>query len=185
MMMLFKATTCALLVGVGAAAVSAATAELEDPAARAALPEYKIIPAATSEELTPAATIPLEPFGRWTRSQGDNGARRYSTLRQINRDNVRDLQVAWIFRSGDGAANIQCTPIVVDGVMFAPTPGKAMVAIDAATGVEKWRRQMPDTAARYVPARRGLVYWPGDRQNPARILFGAGDWIYALDPQSG
>src|SRR5262245_22164761 len=86
---------------------------LEDPRARAALPEYKTLPAAKPEELTPAATINHEPFARWTRSQGDNGARRYSSLKQITKDNVRNLTVAWTFRSGDGAANVQCTPIVV------------------------------------------------------------------------
>jgi quinoprotein glucose dehydrogenase len=165
----------------------AAEAGLEDPAARAALPEFKFIPAAKPGELTPAATIDPEPFTRWTRSQGENGARRYSSLRQITRDNVRDLEVAWTYRAGDGAANIQCTPIVVDGVLYGPTPGKAIVAIDAATGVEKWRKQMDTRQNRPqdLPARRGLVYWPGDRENAPRILFGAGDWIHAVDPKTG
>jgi quinoprotein glucose dehydrogenase len=162
-------------------------ASLEDPTARAALPEFKYIAAATPEELTPAAEVPLAPFAQWHRSQGDNGARRYSSLTQINKRNVRELEVAWTFRSGDGAANIQCTPIVVDGLLYAPTPGRALVALDAATGAEKWRRKIPDLRNRIQdsPARRGLVYWPGDRENASRILFGAGDWLYALDPKTG
>ncbi|MSU47577.1 MAG: c-type cytochrome [Opitutus sp.] len=178
-----------LLIALAAAGTAAAaTPTLEDPAARAALPEFKTIPAAKPEELTPAAPIPLEPFSRWTRSQGDNGARRYSTLTQITRDNVRDLQVAWTYRSGDGAANVQCTPIVVDGLLYAPTPGRAIVAIDAATGVERWRKQLeaaPQKRLQDAPARRGLVYWPGDRDHAPRILFGAADWIYAVDPKTG
>lgn len=180
-----------LLLGVAflftSAAMFAASSDVEDPAARAALPEFQFIPAAKTSELTPAAAVPLEPFGRWTRSQGDNGARRYSTLKQITKANVRDLELAWTYRSGDGAANVQCTPIVVDGLLFAPTPGRALVAIDAATGVEKWRRKIPDLRNRIqdTPARRGLVFWPGDREHPPRILFGGGDWIYALDPKTG
>jgi quinoprotein glucose dehydrogenase len=169
----------------GAAAVAST---LEDPAARAALPEFKTIPAATADELTPAAEINPDEFGRWTRSQGDNGARRYSALKQITRDNVRELAVAWTYRSGDGAANIQCTPIIVDGVLYAPTPGRALVAIDAATGVERWRKQMEfpqQIRPQDAPARRGLVYWPGDAANAPRILFGSGDWIYAVDPKTG
>lgn len=162
---------------------------IEDAAARAALPEFKIIPAPGTPELTPAASIDPAPFGRWTRSQGDNGARRYSALSQITRENVRELQVAWTFRAGDGTANIQCTPIIVDGLLYAPTPGAAIVALDAATGVERWRRQIgdPRRTPRHQdqPARRGLVHWPGDRENAPRILFGATDWIYALDPKSG
>jgi quinoprotein glucose dehydrogenase len=166
----------------------AAAATVEDAAARAALPEFQTIPAARPEDLTPAAPLDLEAFSRWPRSQGDNGARRYSALKQINRDNVNRLEVAWTFRSGDGAANVQCTPIIVDGILYAPTPGRAIVALDAATGVERWRFALP--AVRQVrlqdaPARRGLVYWPGDREHAPRILFGGGDWIYALDPKTG
>jgi quinoprotein glucose dehydrogenase len=35
------------------------------------------------------------------------------------------------------------------------------------------------------PARRGLVYWPGDAENGPRILFGSGEWFYAADPRTG
>jgi quinoprotein glucose dehydrogenase len=177
---------------VAAASLAAATgpkvgATVEDAQARAALPEFKFIEAAKPHELTPAADLDLAIFAKWTRSQGDNGARRYSTLKQITRANVRDLVVAWVYRSRDGAANIQCTPIVVDGLLYAPTPGRALVAIDAATGVERWRRPIPDLKNRLQdsPARRGLVYWAGDGAHAPRLLFGGGDWIYALDPKTG
>ena len=162
---------------------------IEDAAARAALPEFQVIPAAQSADLTPAAPLDLAPFATWPRSQGDNGSRRYSTLAQISRANVRDLAVAWTFRAGDGAANVQCTPIVVAGVLYTATPGKALVALDAATGRELWRRPLIEgknqNRLQDVPARRGLVYWPGDTENPARLLVGAGDWLYALDPKTG
>ncbi len=169
-------------------AFGANSAPLEDPVARAALPEYKYIPAAQPGELTPAAPLDQKVFSGWTRSQGDNGARRYSTLAQINRQNVGQLEVAWTFRSGDGAANVQCTPIIVDGILYAPTPGRAIVALDAATGAERWRYTLPPVRTvrlQDAPARRGLVYWPGDQDNAPRILFGAGEWIYALDPKTG
>ena len=171
-----------------ARALTAANPALEDAAARAALPEFKVIPAAPTAELTPALPVDVKQFRGWPRSQGDNGARRYSALDRINKANVRDLAVAWTYRSGDGAANIQCTPIVVDGVMFAPTPGRAIVAVDAATGKEIWRRTLPAVTRprlQDAPARRGLVYWPGDGTVPARVLFGFGDWIYSVDPRTG
>jgi len=165
-----------------------AAAGLEDPRARAALPEFEVIPAARPDELTPAEAVDPEPFGRWTRSQGDQGARRYSALRQITRENVRQLEVAWTYHAKDGATNIQCTPIVVDGVLYAPTPGRALVAIDAASGAERWRFQVEaprKVGLENLVARRGLVYWPGDRSNPPRIIFGADYWIYAVDPRTG
>ena len=128
------------------ASTSWLAAQTDDAAARAKLPEFRMIPAATRDELSPTFGQPAAAtFTTWARSQGDNGARRYSALRQITRENVGELAMAWTFRTGDGAANVQCTPIVVDGVMFAPTPGRAIVAIDAATGVEKWRRKIPDS----------------------------------------
>lgn len=151
-------------------------------------PEFQFIPAIPPGELTPA--IPVEPaiFQTWHRSQGDNGSRRYSAQNQINRSNVDKLKVAWTFHSKDGAANIQCTPIIVGGTLFAPTPGRALVALDAETGAQKWRMALPQSTAprlQDAPARRGLVYWPGNAQDAQRLLVGAGDWIYAINPVDG
>ena len=177
-----------LFAGLAGFAASAASAAVEDAAARAALPEFRIIPAATADELTSAKEPPIGLFNIWPRSQGDNGSRRYSTLKQINKENVKSLEVAWTYRSGDGAANIQCTPIIVDGVMYAPTPGFAIVAVDAANGKEKWRLQIekPKQLRNHdQPARRGLLYWPGDAEHGPRILFGSGEWFYAADPRTG
>jgi quinoprotein glucose dehydrogenase len=160
----------------------------EDAKARLELPEFVTIPAATGQELTPAAAIRPESFTTWTRSQGDAGSRRYSALAEINRRNVSRLETAWVYHSGDGARNIQCTPIIVGGVMFAPTAGRAIVALDAATGVERWRFQVDhpeQPGLEDEPARRGLVYWRGGPGAAPRIIFGSGDWIYALDPQTG
>jgi quinoprotein glucose dehydrogenase len=161
---------------------------LESAADRAALPEFQTIPAALPAELTPAAPGHPEDFTTWTRSQGDAGSRRYSALTQINRANVAHLAVAWTYHSRDGRRNIQCTPIVVDGVMYAPTAGRDLVALDAASGTELWRFRMEQPAHPGLedePARRGLVYWAGDRRSAPRILFGNGNWLFALDPQSG
>jgi quinoprotein glucose dehydrogenase len=147
---------------------------VEDAAARAKLPLYQTIPAATPEELTPALPEPkAESFRSWTRSHGDSGSRRYSALTQINRDNVAQLKVAWVYHSKDGKGNIQANPVIVDGVMFAPTAGDFIVAVDAATGVERWRfkpeivgrKRLEDNAA-----RRGLVYWPGGAGDPPAPL---------------
>ena len=163
-------------------------AGVEDAAARALLPEFKTLPAITESEMSPALPLDWTPFKGWARSQGDNGSRRYSSLTQINRGNVASLRAAWTYRSGDGAANIQCTPVVVNGVLYAPTPGLALVAVDARTGAEKWRFQVPKPERMRnedAVARRGLVYWPGDAENAPRLLFGSGDWIYAVDPESG
>jgi quinoprotein glucose dehydrogenase len=128
-----------------------------------------------------------ESFRSWTRSLGGPTSNRFSALTQITKENVAKLEVAWTYHSGDGTANVQCNPIIVDGVMFAPTAGWSIVAIDAATGKERWRFTPPKEGKRLEdqPARRGLLYWPGDGQHAPRLFFGAGNWLYALDPKSG
>lgn len=161
---------------------------IDDAAARAALPEFFIIPAAGPSELTPARDIDAEHMDTWTRSQGDAGSRRYSALTQINRQNVASLSEAWTYHSRDGERNIQCTPIVVQGMLFGPTAGRNLVALDASNGTEIWRYKVEQPARPGLedePARRGLVYWDGDGSVSPRIFFGSGDWIYALDPKTG
>src|SRR5262249_18318208 len=60
----------------------------------------------------------------------------YSTLDQINRDNVHQLEVAWRFDSGDEfpGSEMQCNPIIIDGVMYATTPKLRVIALDAENG---------------------------------------------------
>ncbi len=154
---------------------------VEDATARAQLPLYQTIPAAKPEELTPANGLPKrELYRTWHRSHGDNGGTRFSALDQINRHTVTNLQVAWTYHSKDGRNNLQCNPIIVNGVLFAPTPGKHIVAVNAETGIELWRFK-PEGR----PAFRGLIYWPGRAGAAERVLFTAGKFLYALNPRDG
>ena len=158
------------------------------PAAPANVPETFTIPAAKTEELTRANGWPkLEDYRTWDRSLGGPTSNRFSALTKIDKSNIAKLELAWTYHSGDGKANIQCNPIIVDGVMYAPTAGWNIAAIDAATGAERWRFHVPKEGKRLEdqPARRGLLFWKGDAQNPARVIFGAGNWLYALDPKTG
>ncbi|MFN3652522.1 MAG: PQQ-binding-like beta-propeller repeat protein [Armatimonadota bacterium] len=166
----------------GASGPSAAEyQQVEDAAARAALPKYRVIPAAEPHELTPAGDgSDLRNGKDWTRSHGGDAGTRYSTLAQITRENVKELEVAWVYRSGDGAGNIQCNPVIVDGVMYAPTVGEHVVAVNAETGKELWRFKPGGQ-----PAFRGLTYWRGEGGHPSRILFNAGDDLWALDAKTG
>lgn len=149
---------------------------------------YRVIPAAATSELTPANGWPaLDHYREWSRSLGGPTSNRFSTLTQLTPANVAQLQVAWTYRSGDGQGNLQANPIVVDGVMYAPTAGHAIVALDAATGRELWRYQ-PERRGNGLtdlPARRGMILWPGTGAVGPRLIFTAGNWVYALDPRTG
>ena len=62
------------------------------------------------------------------------------------------------------ASNPQVTPIVIGGVMYLPARGNQVLALDADTGKEVWRHELP----RYVTTTaRGVAYWPGDGQHGA------------------
>src|SRR6059058_988026 len=66
---------------------------------------------------------------------------RYSPLAQVSRDNVTKLHLAWTYDSHDAfkGSEMQSNPVVVDGVLYATTPALKVIALDAATGHERWR----------------------------------------------
>src|SRR3954471_11306722 len=106
---------------------------------------------------------------------GDPGNTRYSTLDQINTTNVAQLKVAWIYHTGDRPGEIQATPIVVDGVLYTTTPALAVIALDAATGRERWRFDPRTQDARGTDVshvNRGVVYWAARAER--RIFYTAG-----------
>ncbi|MBV9770847.1 MAG: PQQ-binding-like beta-propeller repeat protein, partial [Bryobacterales bacterium] len=70
----------------------------------------------------------------WPHHGGSQFAWRYSALDQIKTANVRNLQVAWAFQTGDYSDSLQSTPIVMNGVMYISTSGAQVFALDAATG---------------------------------------------------
>jgi quinoprotein glucose dehydrogenase len=117
----------------------------------------------------------------------------YSSLTQIDTSNVSQLQVSWIYHSGDGDtinhSQIQCNPIVINGVLFATSPRLKLLAIDAATGMEKWvfnpmdSNQNKSFADFIMNNNRGVTYWQdGDDK---RIFYVAGSKLYAIDANTG
>src|SRR5215472_8452075 len=102
----------------------------------------------------------------WPNVGGDKGCTRYSELKQINRENVKELQPAWMYHTGDAGkgTTIECTPIVIDGVMFLTTAGSKVVALDSAAGCELWKYD-PYAGVKITEPRasggvnRGVAYW--------------------------
>ncbi len=123
----------------------------------------------------------------WPVTGGAPGNDRYSMLDRINRDNVSQLTVAWTYHTGDMPAGrrseIQATPIVVDSVLYTTTPALAVVALRADSGTLCWRFDPFAGRTREFHANRGVAYW-ADRDD-RRILFTAGQRLYALDARTG
>jgi quinoprotein glucose dehydrogenase len=110
----------------------------------------------------------------------------YSTLKQIDRSNVAQLQIAWTYESGDAfpGSEMQCKPLIVDGVLYATTPKLRLIALDAATGKLKWDFD-PNGGRKVIGKQRsrGVAYWTGGHDS--RIFFAARQNLYGIDTRTG
>src|SRR5881628_1890605 len=90
-----------------------------------------------------ASPCVAQTASEWTAYGRDQFGSRYSPLTQITRDNVNRLTVAWTYRTGEmektrQAAKFEATPLMVDGTLYLSTPFGRAIALDPATGSEKW-----------------------------------------------
>jgi quinoprotein glucose dehydrogenase len=131
----------------------------------------------------------------WPRVGNDAGCMRYSELEQITRDNVKQLEPAWTYhtdelKDGEGKT-IECTPIVVDGVMYVTTGQMRVVALDAGTGTKLWQFDPTDHPYEHEPnsggVNRGCAYWSdGKDGGERRIIHGTSDGrLFSLDAKTG
>ena len=122
----------------------------------------------------------------WRSYNGGPGQQHYSPLTQVNRENVSRLTRAWSFDTGDAypGSELECNPLVIDGVLYATTPKLNVVALNAATGTLLWR--FDPNGSRKVLGRlrsRGLNYWSSGAD--ARIFVAVRQYLYALDARTG
>lgn len=87
------------------------------------------------------------PIATWPAYGGDAGGARHSALTQIAPENVADLDVAWVYHSGDvedgsggglARSSFQNTPILVDDMLYLCTPFNRVIALDPESGEERW-----------------------------------------------
>jgi len=78
----------------------------------------------------------------WPAYGRNTGGNRFVQFDQINKSNVKDLKVAWTYRTGDLAVDgkeYQVTPLKIDDTVYLCTPSNIVIAIDATTGQERWK----------------------------------------------
>jgi len=119
----------------------------------------------------------------WPMYNRDLAGTRFSPLRQIDASNVGALKQAWSYNLGMASGNqagSEFTPIVVNGVLYLAA-FHYVTALDPETGKEIWRYELKEGA----PSKRGVAYWPGDKSNPARVIFTSGSKMIALNANTG
>lgn len=113
-----------------------------------------------------------QPTDTWPTYNGDYSGRRFSTLNQIDAGNVRNLRLAWMYRTTVGAqrginnTQIKSTPLEVNGVLYFTVPDHVW-AVDARSGEEIWHYDWQDKGGHLVGQRGVGMY---------------GNWLYFLTP---
>jgi len=121
--------------------------------------------AATGEELPLIPVDKAKQQKDWDNYGNTPQGSRFVALDQITRDNVKDLQVAWTFRTGDtpvsptgNGAEDQQTPLQIGNTLYLCTPHNNVIAVEANTGKQIWKREI-NAQAEVWPRCRGLAYF--------------------------
>ncbi|HEY6059013.1 MAG TPA: pyrroloquinoline quinone-dependent dehydrogenase [Gemmatimonadales bacterium] len=145
-----------------------------------------------------AAQLPAQraASSEWPAYGGDPGGHRFAALDQITRTNVGSLRLAWVYRTGDlmnARGRFEATPLLVDGMLYVSTPLGRVVALDPATGAERWTFDARvDLTGDYGDlANRGVATWLDTRSAAGatcrrRIYLGTVDArLIAVDAATG
>lgn len=121
-------------------------------------------------------------YSGWQVYRGGVESNCYSSLDQINRNNVKKLQVAWIYHTNDKGPAIQCNPIIVRDIMYITSPALKLIALNAATGKMIWTFD-PFKGGKSNGINRGVTFWENGKNS--QIFFTAGYKLYAIQAETG
>ena len=102
----------------------------------------------------------------WLMIRHDYHANNYSPLNQITAQNVKELQLAWVWAMNEGTN--QPAPVVHNGIMFINNPGNIVQALDARTGELIWENRIGESGHRQLAARPGDLRGQGLRHHQRR-----------------
>src|SRR5665213_1103306 len=138
-------------------------------------------------------------YKNWNVYGGTKDALHYSSLTEVDTNNVTELQIAWVYHTGDADTlshtQIQCNPIIIDSIMFATTPKMKLFAVNVATGKKQWlfdptvlistdtnaQAKLPDI---FSNTGRGVTYWTNGKED-RRIFYTAGYYLICVNATDG
>jgi quinoprotein glucose dehydrogenase len=146
-----------------------------------------------------SATLPLAAQtgaknGEWRSYAAEPGSTKYSPLDQINKDNVKNLRIAWRFKTDNLGPrpdfNMQSTPIVVNNVMYAQAgTRRTVVALDPVSGELLWMWRMDEgkrgASAPRQGSGRGLAYWTDGKGDERIVTVTPGYHLVQLNAKTG
>jgi quinoprotein glucose dehydrogenase len=140
-----------------------------------------------------------ESEGDWPNYGRTAGGDRHSPLRQVTRENVAQLTLAWEYKTGEAGIEtgnptaLEATPLVIDGVMYLATPLGKVIALDPVSGKPVWTRDIPVLTKRHFGdwVNRGVSFWKDTKARKgsfcsARVIMGVIDArLVSLDARTG
>ena len=150
-----------------------------------------------TEQSVPDKSPALTADSEWPHWGNDPGGMRFSKIDQINTGNVANLQPAWTWHSGEASdgkspgnpnrTTFECTPIVVDGVMYVTTPYCRAVALNPETGEEIWSFDpgVDLSASHNLMINRGAALWRGPDGEKSILLGTMDGGLWRLDAATG
>ncbi|MBO9582231.1 MAG: PQQ-binding-like beta-propeller repeat protein [Sphingobium sp.] len=118
-------------------------------------------------------------YATWDSYLGGAESAQYSSLNQITTANVKDLKVAWTFETGPGSAPA-FGPLVANGTMYVTARDSFVIALDPATGKEKWRTEVKGRLG-----SRGMNYWQSKDGKDKRLIFLSGGFLRQMNADTG
>lgn len=159
------------------------------------------VSAQTKKVRYPLSKTQQQAYKEWKVYGGGGENIKYSALDQIDTGNVKNLQVAWVYSSGEASStnrtDMKVNPLIVDGVLYGLNPQLRLFALDAATGKVKWVYdpvQVPVKGkntgrgdfASSTKISRGVAFYKGS-DTDQRIIYapGGGHALYCVDALTG
>src|SRR5450432_3956701 len=141
-----------------------------------------------------ACNTHTDPFEGWQTVNGNSSGNKYSSLHQIDTSNVQGLHIAWTYHTGDADtaahSQIQCNPIIINGILYGISPQLKLFALEAASGKLIWEYQPFDSTKGEkmgnfnLNNNRGVAYW-SDGLGDERLFYTAGPFLRVVDAKTG
>lgn len=118
-------------------------------------------------------------YTTWDSYLGGAESAQYSSLDQINTTNVKDLKVAWTFETGPGSPP-RFGAVQANGLLYVTSKDSILIALDPATGKEKWRRELKGRMS-----ARGMNYWQSKNGKDKRLIFLNNGFLREVNADTG
>lgn len=139
---------------------------------------YEIIVEEIKENFTLSNFSEKNNLQKWHRSHGNHSSNRFSDLKDINLNTIKNLDLAWKYQFDEINGDIQSNPIFADGKIIMPSTGNSILAIDPSNGQKLWEFYTDSK-----PARRGLIYY--NNNNQPLVFFCSMKTLYSIEAKTG